>query len=77
VAKKSLVERAKKMVVVINRSISNQSSEEIELALAWLDDEVTLTQMSKVMEYKSAAAYTYRVAKLLKEAYKAGLLVRK
>ena len=70
---KSLLEKAKS-VPTKNRVRSALSDEEIELAIAWLNDEVTLTQAATAMGYKSGGAWVARVALLLREAFRTGII---
>jgi len=52
------------------------TNEHIEVALAWLKDEVTRSQMSKVFSPKASNSgnILYKVALWLQEAYKKGKL---
>lgn len=62
------------------RSINSNhvSEEQIELALAWMADEVTLTQVSLASGLKGGSGATYhRLAMCLREAYRAGLIKTK
>jgi hypothetical protein len=70
----TLLEKAKKVPVRsrIKRSISG---EDIELALAWMKGEVTLSQVAKVSRHKTSSGNVlYRVAVCLREAYMQGLI---
>ena len=51
----------------------NVSSDEIEIALAWVRDEITMAQISRALNtsYPAAAA---KMANCLKTAYRAGIL---
>ena len=72
-AKLSLVEQAM-AIPRKDKRIDNISSEEIELALAWLQDLVSLTQCSKVLGHKTPGPTVSRMGILVREAYRKGLL---
>ena len=48
--------------------------EEIELAFAWLRNEVNGVQVSVAYGVKNGSAVTYRIATALKSAYEKGLI---
>lgn len=58
------------------RENRNLNEEEIELAIAWLMDEVSINQCKKATGREGAAIYTL-VSRSLKEAYRRGLLLTK
>jgi len=73
---KSLLEQA--LDIDVKRTVAREMNhEEIEVALAWLADEITITQAAKVMGFKGASACVSRLIMLIREAYRAGLLKRK
>lgn len=75
----TLLERAKARQMKVAGSRHPMSNEEVELALAWLRGEVTITQVSAAL-YPDAKAKTaggttgYRVACVLRYAYQTGQL---
>jgi hypothetical protein len=74
VAKLSLLEQAKAVNIQLGRKPREFNHDEIELALGWLSDEVTISQVSSVLGSKSHGAALYRMAVALREAYRAGIL---
>jgi len=64
----SLLEKAKKVGVKIKR---NRSPQDIELALAWLKDEVMTVQVQEVLGCSGGTALYY-LSKTLKQAFKEG-----
>jgi hypothetical protein len=73
-AKQSLLDKAKETKT---RKRSDATEEEIELALAWLADEVSIGQLNKALD-KAAGAGAYSwLASTLREAYRNGILVVK
>jgi len=66
----SLLEEAKK--IPSNRT-TNISDDDIELAIGWLKDEVTIGQVSKIYNTSGSNGYQ-KVARFLRRAYQTGLL---
>lgn len=66
----SLLEQAK---AIVRPPQVQVSEDERELALAWLRDEVTLTQAAKAMN-ASGGSVLYRFAVCLREEFRAGRL---
>ena len=60
-----------------SKSLKYITNEDIELAVAWLNDEINGVQIAAAYGAKSGSALTYRMASALKRAYKEGLLVIK
>lgn len=74
---KTLLEQAKE-IKIRTRTYKKIEDEEIELALAWMKDEITIKQLNGVsLKLKSSGNALYRVAIVLKEAYRKGKLVIK
>ena len=74
-AKKSLLEQAQD--IPVNRRMSSGfNEEEVEVALAWISDSITLTQASIVLGFKTPGSCVSRLSLLLREAYRAGILKR-
>jgi len=72
--RETLLQKAKKVKQKINKPLI-VNSEEIELAFAWLKDEIGLRQMSAVLGISySGGSCLYRISIILKEAYKKGIL---
>jgi len=72
--KKTLLQKAKE-VKTHKKGRLVVGNEEIELAFAWLRDEVDLRQMSAVLGVSyTGGSSLYRVSVFLKEAYKQGKL---
>lgn len=70
----SLLEDAKKLNQP-KRNRYNSSSEGIDLCLAWLKNEVSMAQISKVIGSSKNGSYAYcYVTKCLKEAFNDGKL---
>ena len=72
--KQTLLEKAKK--ISTKRGITN-SKEDLEIALAWLKDEVTLGQVARVYGYEntkgsSGGRILYRFAVCFRELYRQG-----
>lgn len=75
-AKETLLQRAKK--VPINKRKIVVTDEHIELALAWLRDEVALRQMNIVlMKPNQSGNVLYGTAVALREAYRRGKITIK
>ena len=55
-----------------SKQIVKVHDEDIELALAWLKNEVNSTQISVAYDRKPGSAMMYRVAVALKAAYQKG-----
>jgi len=53
-----------------NRHTSKITKEHMELAIAWLKDSISLTQIAKVTGNKSLNSTTNRIALWLREAYR-------
>lgn len=71
---KSLIEKAKSLPS-ISRTRKAYSDEELELFVAWLKDEVTKTQVCRVLSIKNSGTKFYVWASTsLKKAYQRGLI---
>lgn len=57
-----------------SKIITKITDEDIELALAWLKNEVNTTQISVAYDRKPGSAMMYRVASSLKGAYQKGII---
>jgi hypothetical protein len=67
----TLLEKAKAIPGIKYRKYEGQTEEDIELALAWVNDEVTLTQVSKAHGLVGVNGSTYsRIALSLKKYIK-------
>ena len=77
--KKTLLEKAKE--IKIRRQLKGYTNEEIELAIAWLTDEISLGQFTKVMWNTTTSASggkgLYTIAVMLRDGYHKGLLTIK
>lgn len=71
----SLLERAKALPVRKNRN-NRITSDEIELAVAWLQDEVSLSNAAIAMNTTHGSAIN-RIALALREAYQQGFFKKK
>lgn len=69
----TLLEKAK-AIKLEKRKIKSYSDEEIKLVLAWLEDEITMTQAAKALGYGSPANIGYSFARMLKATYQQGKL---
>jgi hypothetical protein len=70
----TLLEKAKSIVSKKTRR-NDISDEQIELALAWLKEDITSTQFTLAMGAKKASMNNlYRVALILREAYYKGFI---
>ena len=69
--KETLLEKAKNITMFKSRLSLNE--EELDLMLAWLNDEVTTKQASQVLG-KKGVNYASYVSTLLKRAYLSGKL---
>ena len=67
----SLLEKAKSFH---SRRHPKSSHEDIELAFAWLKDEVNGPQLAAAYGVKSGSAMVYKMATALKLAYQQGLI---
>lgn len=67
---KTLLEKAKE-VKLRYRTRTDYSKEEIELAIAWMKDEIRVGQVGKVLG-KGSTAIGYRLAMLIRAAYRQG-----
>ena len=72
-AKQSLLEKAL-TAKRPDKRLERITPEEIELALAWLQDEVTLTQVAYALGMKGPGNAVSRMAVIIREAYRAGLI---
>lgn len=70
---KSLLEKAL-AIPRQDKRLQSITPDEIELSLAWLRDEVSLTQIAKVLEMKGPGNAVSRIAICIREAYRLGLL---
>ena len=70
---KSLLERALE-VKRPDKRLKDITAEEIEVSLAWLADEVSLTQIATVMGMKGPGHAVSRMAICIREAYRLGFL---
>lgn len=70
---KSLLQQAKE-IHVKGAKPSCITNDEIELALAWLADEVAIVAIAKVMNYKTPGNTLNRLAQILREAYRRGFI---
>lgn len=71
--KMSLLEKARE-IPIRRRGAEGVTVEEIELALAWMKDEITLTQIARVMNHKGPGTTVSRISILLREAYRKGMI---
>jgi len=70
--KETLLEKAKKLEIRKLKKIE-VTEEHLELGLAWMKGEITLSQMNRVLgENKRSGNGLYAVAVWLREAYKQG-----
>lgn len=60
--------------VTNRRKVNQYSAEEVELALAWLKDEVTYSTLQVVAELPSGAGAYAFLAIAVREAYRRGLI---
>jgi len=69
--KKTLLQKAKevKLKTAFRKSIDD---EQIELAIGWMKDEISITQMSKVLNWKVSGGTRSTVASWLREGYRRG-----
>jgi HD superfamily phosphodiesterase len=65
----SLVERAKSLPV--NQRKGDTSKEEMDLAIAWMKDEVTITQVAKVTSTTASSSFA-KMGAWLRDAYREG-----
>lgn len=72
--KPTLLEQA--MSLPVRNTNQRVNPEEIEIALAWLEGMLSVTQIAKVMKIPSGSVQS-RMSKLLRDAYQAGRLVIK
>lgn len=74
----TLLDKAKKHVHVQNRW-KHATDEELQVALAWINGEINLPQVCVGLELpmKKSSNGLYRIAVLLKEAYRRGMLIKK
>jgi hypothetical protein len=74
--KETLLEKAQKLPRQSKYAVSNISDEEIELCLAWLKGQITITQVAKVLGLYNNRKYTGnivgRINGVLKVAYSRG-----
>lgn len=74
-ATKTLLQKAKE--IKTHKHVGNAiGEEEIELGIAWLTDEITLSQLSGALGFPTiggARCYN-RIAIILREAYRTGLI---
>lgn len=68
--KESLLEQAKKVTKKQNKSLDSITKEQEELALAWVKDDVTLSQVMSVLGYKTPSGVYVFLALALKKHYK-------
>lgn len=57
-----------------SKIITKVTDEDIELALAWLKDEINSVQVSVAYDRKPSSAMMYRIASSLKAAYQKGII---
>ena len=65
----TLLDQAKKILIKRKNLATN---EHIELALAWLKDEINMSQAAKVLGYKSTSNIGYSFAICFKKGYQQG-----
>ena len=71
--KQTLLEKAKEVKLSRIKGLKEISDEHIDLALAWLKDEIRATQFGVAMGYKlELGNYQRHLSIILKEAYKKG-----
>lgn len=70
---KSLLEKAL-AIPRKDRRLDNITRDEVELGIAWLQDEVTLTQIAKVLGMKGPGNAVSRMAVCIREAYRLGMI---
>lgn len=70
---KSLLDKAKE-VKRSDKRLNKVSYEQIELALAWMQDEVSLTQAATALGVVGTGSISYKLALWLREAYRAGII---
>lgn len=68
--KQTLLQKAKS---ITHTRKTNITEEEIELSIAWMTDEVTFSQVMKVLDSNSGPTYGI-LALSIREAYRAGLV---
>lgn len=68
----TLLEKAKK--IHANKKLTAVTSEQVELAIAWLKSEISYTQVSIAIEQKAGQQPYSFVANALKRAYEDGKL---
>lgn len=72
--KETLLDKAKAVPVSSRHTYEKFSEEErMQLSLAWLNDEITIGQVSKAFGTKGTSGYTH-MAQGLKHAFRQGLL---
>lgn len=72
--KKSLLEQALEIKRGERGLVRDVTDDEIELVIAWLNDEVTSKAIMKVTGLASPNTTMYRIAVVLREAYHRGIL---
>lgn len=72
--KETLLEKAKAKKLSMPKGKIRTTDEHIELAFAWLKDEVRLKQISEVCGKKNNGNILYSIAVWLREAYRQGKL---
>ena len=70
---KSLLEQAKAVEVKFHGKKHNVTREEVELAVAFLNGDITATQMSTVQKASTANAY-YAAGSIIRRAKASGLI---
>ena len=71
----TLLEEAKKIKVNSKFSYQPVNKEQLELVIGWLSGEISYTQLTKVLKFKSSGGnYLYYIASMLKRGYQKGLI---
>ena len=73
--KKTLLEKAKE-IPTRKRGTKTITIEQIEVAIAWMADEITLTQATQVLQYDSPGSCVSRLSLILREAYRNGFIIK-
>lgn len=69
----SLLEEAKK-IVVRRKDVNRTTDEDIELVIAYFDDEITLKQVAEVVNKTNASQVYNYLSVVLREAWRKGVI---
>lgn len=70
---RTLLEQAKEIKVKRSYATGKITGEEIELAMAWMKDDIRLVQINKLLGYRTNTGHTlYKIACWIREGYRRG-----